>query len=728
MLDLTQLNDEQKKAVRLTDGSIIIFAGAGSGKTRVITYRIAHMIENGVNPFNILAITFTNKASKEMKDRIFELTDYSSNIWVSTFHSFCARILRIEAEHLGYSGNFSIYDSDDSDRALKNCIKELDINDKNFPAKSVRFKIGQFKDELRSPKAVLENAFDIREETIGKIYEHYQKKLLTSNAMDFDDLIYKTVEVLKKNPEILNKYQERFKYIMVDEYQDTSKAQYMLVKLLADKYKNICVVGDDDQSIYGWRGADVKNILRFSEDFQNTTTIKLEQNYRSTKNILGVATNVIKNNYNRKEKVLWTENNEGEPVKINKTNRDIDEADFVSANIKRLIREENYSLKDIAILYRTNAQSRLLEDSLIKNAIPYRLFGGVRFYERREIKDVLAYLSVISNPKDEVSLMRIINVPKRGIGDATVKKVSQIGMLNDISFFEVLQNEEYSKSFGSKAKSLREFYELTAKLIQSSKVMPVDELLKLILNKTGYTQSLIEEDPLNLDGRIDNIDEFVNKAYQYTLDNVDGSLEEFLQEISLIADIDNYKDGDDAVSLMTIHTSKGLEFPCVFLTGMEEGIFPTYRATIGETADDLEEERRLFYVAITRARKEIYLSSSLSRLQRGQINYNAISRFVREIPEEYTNDSMAKIKSMLKDEARTQKQKINLKADNYSKLVTPKNITLDFEVGDTVMQKKYGEGVVKEISPAGKDYEVSVYFEEHGTKKFMALLSKLKKV
>lgn len=739
-MDLTKdLNDMQKEAVLHTEGPVLLLAGAGSGKTKVITHRIAYIVSKGVDMSNILALTFTNKAAKEMKERVSALLG-SGDIWVSTFHSTCVRILRREIHKINCENNFSIYDSDDAERLIKECLKEINLDEKNYRPKSLMSNIGSLKDELKTPVQYEEEAQDdFRNRQIAKVYTLYQKKLKNNNALDFDDIIFKTVELFKNRPEVLEKYQDKFRYIMVDEYQDTNTSQYTLIKLLAKKYQNLCVVGDDDQSIYGWRGANIRNILDFEGDFKNVRLIKLEQNYRSTQTILDVANTIIKNNWGRKDKSLWTQNQKGNNIIYNHAPNEFEEAAFIVDKIKEHIKDgKKYS--DIGILYRQNSLSRIIEDQLVKKNIPYRLFGGVRFYERKEIKDVLAYLKVIYNESDNIAIKRIINVPKRGIGTTTVDKISISGDENNISFYNTLKNLE-ALNMGSRAKKLVEFRNLIDDLKFFAENNSVLDLINEILNKTGYIEELEKEGNDQAQGRIENIQELINKASEFEANSEDKSLRSFLEDISLVADIDNYQEGDDTAVLMTLHSSKGLEFPIVFLAAFEEGIFPGYRNVLSEDKNEMEEERRLCYVGVTRAKELLYLTASKARMHNGKVINKSASRFLKEIPEElisnyneYTNINKVKNKSS----GVSQFAEIKIFNDsvgggfggkNYKMSISnPKNKNLDFEIGDTVMQMKYGKGVVKDISSAGADYEVTVEFNGIGVKKFMAHLSKLKKV
>ncbi len=731
---LNGLNDMQKQAVLHTEGPLLLLAGAGSGKTRVLTHRIAYLIDEGVRPFNILAITFTNKAAKEMKERVSNITPYGDEVWVSTFHSTCVRILRREIENINYDKNFTIFDSKDCEKLIKDCLIELDLSDKVYTVKSVQAFISNNKNNLITADNFLKTVgSNIRDENLGKVYKLYEKKLMQNNAVDFDDLIMKTVQLFVENKDVLEKYQERFKYILVDEYQDTNQSQYKLIKLLSSKYKNICVVGDDDQSIYGWRGADIKNILDFEKDYNDAKVIKLEQNYRSTQNILNSANEVIKNNSGRKNKTLWTENDKGENINYYKSFNEHDESIYVMDNIKKSI-DAGMNYSDFCILYRTNAQSRQIEDTFVKSNIPYRLFGGTRFYERREIKDILAYLKLLYNLNDEVSLMRIINVPKRGIGANTLDKISTYAIEQGLSFFEALGELDNIVSLGSRSNAVKEFYKIITELLNYSKEHNVKDLLEKIVELTKYNEQLKSEHTEEANQRIENIEELINKAYEFLEVNENGTLSEFLEDVSLVADIDNYENDANTVTLMTLHSSKGLEFNTVFIIGFEENIFPSYRSIESPSEEEMEEERRLCYVGITRAEKTLHLTSANSRMLHGRVSHNATSRFFKEIPQELIVD-LSPIKKPAKPTVK-KLDDVDFKSDlsrskkflNTQDFSAPKGKSLDFEVGDTVRQLKYGKGTVLDIKSAGADFEVTVDFGSKGVKKFMGLLSKLKKV
>lgn len=706
-----KLNSKQLEAAIHTEGPLLILAGAGSGKTRVLTYRIANLIQNGVRPFNILAITFTNKAAKEMKNRVDNLLTESDKILISTFHSFCVRILKREIENLGYNKNFSIYDTDDTNKTIKACLKEFNLAEKNFPINMIKTCISNFKNDMIKSSEAINMSSDYKEKKIAQLYNSYEKKLKSSNALDFDDLIFKTVELFETNKTILEKYQDRFRYILVDEYQDTNKLQFRLINYLADKYKNICVVGDDDQSIYGFRGADINNILDFEKTFAGTKTIKLEQNYRSTSNILDAANIIIKNNIFRKNKILWTDNGYGNEINIVKTSTEQEEAVFVAKKINDLIKE-GFDYKDIAILYRTNAQSRILEDYLFAHKINFKIFGGIRFYDRAEIKDLMAYLKLINNPDDNIALGRIINLPRRGIGETTFLRVSTYADVNGMSIFNAFDRVSDINGVKTKIKAISEFKELIDTLITESKTLTVHELLLLIIKQTDYMNYLTITDYERAETKTDNVFEFINKTVEFEKNNDAPTLQSFLEEISLVSDIDSYEQSDNYVSLMTIHSSKGLEFPCVFVIGLEDGLFPSYRTFISTDSKEMEEERRLFYVAVTRAEKELFLTHATCRLQYGNTVYNSRSQFLDEISENLQSKFIDK---------KTGKVIMDLE------LLKPKNIILDFDIGDKIYHRIHGIATVLDIVPGGADYEVTVQFETGEIKKYMSKLANLKK-
>ena len=741
MVNFEQLNPMQQQAVLQKDGPVLILAGAGSGKTGALTVRIAHMLQEGIRPWNILAITFTNKAAKEMRERINQLVGEEANdIWVSTFHSTCVRILRSEIHHLDFDNHFSIYDADDQEKLMRECFKKLNfsLTDKTYSVRSAMARISKQKEELVSWQEYAQKVDknDLREVQTAKVYQIYQTMLKESNALDFDDLIYKTVLLFRQNADVLEKYQNRFRYIMVDEYQDTNTSQYILIKMLAQKYQNLCVVGDDDQSIYGWRGANIRNILDFENDFPNTKVIKLEQNYRSTKTILEAANCVIHNNITRKDKKLWTENEKGNILHVYKAENEYDEGRFVSERIE-MLKNEGKGYHNFAVLYRTNAQSRMIEDQLVKKSIPYRLFGGVRFYERKEIKDIISYLKVLSNPSDTIALRRIINVPKRGIGDTSIEKVNMFALERNIRFYEALGHLDEIPELKTRAKKFQDFYDFMQHLKEDAKTLSIVELIDAIVKRSGYMQLLLNEGTEEALSRIENIDEFINKASEYEKTDPEGGLSGFLEDIALVADIDNYSENEESVALMTLHTAKGLEFPYVFIVGMEEGIFPSYRSIVYGGEKEIEEERRLCYVGITRAREELFLSFAKSRMQHGITQYNAPSRFLKEIPQELIEMPVRPVSEAAKEFALRTSMKIKptfTKPNPYGmskpkiELPSPKGVTLNFKEGDKVRAPKYGIGTVKTIRPGGADFEVEVSFGEKGTKKFMAGLSKLKKI
>lgn len=746
MIGYDKLNPMQKKAVDKTEGPVLILAGAGSGKTGALTVRVANLIEKGVKPWNIMAITFTNKAAKEMRERVNGLVGAGAeDIWVSTFHTSCVRILRRDADKLGYDRNFSIYDTKDSEKLMKDVFTRLNIGlqDKAFPLKSVLAEISRQKEELVSPTQYSQEAGqDFRRARIASCYREYQKRLKQSNAMDFDDLIYLTVLLLQTEPDVLNYYQERFKYIMVDEYQDTNTSQYMLVKMLAKKYKNLCVVGDDDQSIYGWRGANIRNILDFEKDFPGAEVIKLEQNYRSTKTILEAANAVIKNNNERKDKALWTENDRGSIIHLHRAENEYEEGRFIAEKIDVLIgRGREY--KEFAVLYRTNAQSRAIEEQFIKKAIPYRLCGGTRFYDRREIMDILAYLKLIANPADDIAFKRVINVPKRGIGDTSVERVADFAAEKGMSIYHTLTHINEIDKLGTRGKKFEEFYNRMENLKCEKEVLPLPKLIEAVAIRTGYFESLELEGTEEAQTRKENIEEFISKAAEYAKRVENAELEGFLEEVSLVADIDEYSENENAVVLMTLHSAKGLEFPYVFITGMEEGMFPSYRSITSGDEKDVQEERRLCYVGITRAREELFLTHARSRMQNGQTQYNQPARFIMEIPEDVLEQQQkrpAAYTPVSPRKAGGAKNAFNMAggiglnkaygvgtaADSF--IPAPKDFSLNFAEGDNVRAPKYGIGTVKSINPAGADFEVEVEFKGKGTKKFMAKLSKLIKV
>lgn len=747
MISFESLNPMQKKAVLKTEGPVLVLAGAGSGKTGALTIRIANLIEKGVRPWNILAITFTNKAAREMRERVTAVVgDAARDIWVSTFHASCVRILRRDIDKLGYDRNFSIYDTDDTKKVMKDIFNRmgLSLTDKSFTVMSALSAISSAKEEMLSPADYMaQNSGDIRLGRIAEVYREYQKKLKESCALDFDDLIYNTVRLFREFPDVLDYYQEKFKYIMVDEYQDTNTSQYELVRLLASKYKNLCVVGDDDQSIYGWRGANIRNILDFEKDFPDTEVIKLEQNYRSTKTILKAANTVIKNNDERKDKSLWTENTEGSIIKGYCADNEYDEGRFIANKIDELIMDGR-EYRDFAVLYRTNAQSRALEEQFMRKSIPYRLCGGTRFYDRKEIRDIHAYLKIVANPYDDVAVKRVVNVPKRGIGTTSIDKASDFAAENGLSFYEALPAFAISPNAGRSGKNFALFYDMVEKLKRDKAEMTSAEFIETVAKKTGYKDMLELEGTDEAKMRLENIEELVSKAAEYIESSGDTSLEGFLEEVALVADVDSYAEDENSVVLMTLHSAKGLEFPVVFIAGMEEGLFPGYRSITSGDNSEVEEERRLCYVGITRAKEELFLTYARMRMQNGKTQYNQPSRFLDELPAHYIKWISNKRNSdkfgiggnfsSLNSDTPVAKKPIfsPISAGNTygirsasSAIPAPKNITLSFKEGDKVRAPKYGIGTVKSIKPAGADYEVEVSFPSKGTKKFMAGLSKL---
>lgn len=737
------LNPPQKEAVFHTEGPLLILAGAGSGKTRVLTHRIACLMEEkGVNPWNILAITFTNKAAQEMRERVDKLVGMGAeSIWVSTFHSACVRILRRHIDFLGFDNHFAIYDTEDQKTVIKEVCRRLNIDTKIYKERTLMAKISHAKDELISPEEMELNAGgDFNEKKIAAVYKEYQATLRKNNALDFDDLIVKTVELFQNCPDVLEYYQERFQYIMVDEYQDTNTAQFKFVSLLASKYQNLCVVGDDDQSIYKFRGANIGNILGFEKAFPGAKVIRLEQNYRSTENILEAANRVIENNTERKPKRLWTENGAGDKVHFRQFLNGFEEAEYVVGEITKARRNGDCNYKDCAVLYRTNAQSRLFEEKFLFANVPYKIVGGINFYARKEIKDLLCYLKTVSNAKDDVAVRRILNVPKRGIGAATVSKVQDYAEYMQVSFYDALRVAEEIPSIGRSLSKINGFVDFIQSLRSKEEVYTVRELLEEVIRLTGYVDELRAEDTEEAKARIENIDELISKTemYQETMkaQNEPATLSGFLEEIALVADIDSVDPNQDYVLLMTLHSAKGLEFPKVFLTGMEDGIFPGYMTISSGDPSDLEEERRLCYVGITRAMKELTLTCAQQRMIRGETQFNRVSRFVREIPRELVDlgHTVQEKKPRLEDIAPKNNSYMQMKMAFHAKPFQPKEFkvtkaeALDYEVGDTVRHVKFGVGIVKNITEGGRDYEVTVDFDRFGVKKMFAGFAKLKKI
>lgn len=766
------LNKEQKEAVFHAEGPLLLLAGAGSGKTRCLTHRIAYLIgEMGVRPWNILAITFTNKAAGEMRERVNQLVDYGADqVWVSTFHSMCVRILRRYIERIGFANEFTIYDTDDQKTVMKNICKRLDINTKLYKERALLGAISSAKDELISVgEYELNAANDINQRTYARVYREYQETLQKNNALDFDDLIVKTVELFKSCPEILDSYQERFQYIMVDEYQDTNTAQFELVRLLAQKNRNLCVVGDDDQSIYKFRGANIRNILDFEKYFPEARVIKLEQNYRSTQSILNAANAVISNNERRKDKALWTERGSGELVHFRQFDSAYEEAEYIADDVCRKVRKQGAQYRDFAVLYRTNAQARLLEERMIMEGVPYNVVGGTNFYARAEIKDILAYLKTIDNGRDDVAVRRIINIPKRGIGAVSVEKIEDYAQMRDVSLYDAMELADEIMSLGKTAAKIRPFVQLIRELRKASSELTIAELIQEIVEKIQYTQYLQDNDDESAEDRIANVDELITKAVAYQEMHDEANLTEFLAEVALVADIDRVEDDGNRVLLMTLHSAKGLEFPNVYLAGMEDGLFPGQSAIWTNDQEDIEEERRLAYVGITRAMNDLTLTCARSRMLRGETQYNPVSRFVREIPAELLDNRLAEPKRARQDREiladiiglgtndtgtkqgsydfrpkATLRPRVTAKADKpfiakdigslnqlagLSKGTSGMTVSApDYQTGDRVTHVKYGEGTVLALVKEPRDYKVTVDFDKAGQKIMYASFAKLKRI
>lgn len=744
------LNKPQKEAVFHTEGPLLILAGAGSGKTRVLTHRIAYLIEEkGVNPWNILAITFTNKAAEEMRQRVDSLVGIGAeSIWVSTFHSMCVRILRRYIDRLGYDNRFTIYDTDDQKTLMKEVCRKTDIDTKRFKERMLLSVISSAKNEMILPEEFELNAGgDFVQLKIAKVYKEYEAQMRANNALDFDDLLVKTVQLLETQPDVRENYQERFRYIMVDEYQDTNTVQFRLVSLLAGKYRNLCVVGDDDQSIYKFHGANIRNILDFEKEFSDAKVIKLEQNYRSVGNVLEVANSVIRNNKGRKEKTLWTDNEKGEKIRLRQFDTAYDEAQFIAEDIKdETAQGANYS--DHAVLYRTNAQSRLLEEKFVAMNIPYKIVGGINFYSRREIKDVLSYLKTIDNGKDDLAVRRIINVPKRGIGLTTINRIQESAAARGIGFYDALSAPDLIPGIGRSASKLDSFAALIEYFKGRSEESGVTDLLTEVIEKTGYTESLEADDPEELEARVQNIDELVSKAAVYEESCSDRgerpTLSGFLEEVALVADIDSVAEDRDYVILMTLHSAKGLEFPHVYLAGMEDGLFPSYMSISGDDPEELEEERRLCYVGVTRAEEKLTLTCARMRLVRGERQYNSMSRFIKEMPSALIDTGKREggfSQNVSLGEKRTYSSEVSgYKRSAYAQkpafaaiqkgsgLMAKKSEGLSYGVGDRVRHVKFGDGTVTEIKEGGRDYEVTVQFDTAGVRKMFALFAKLIKI
>lgn len=771
------LNDMQQMAVFHTEGPLLILAGAGSGKTRVLTHRIAYLMEEKhVSPYNIMAITFTNKAAAEMRNRVNKIVGFGAEqVWVSTFHSACVRILRRYIDRIGYSTDFTIYDTDDQKRLMKNVIKDLNLDSKIYKENGMLNKISDFKNKLMTTGDVSSMAKrDFRMLNVSKIYDNYQEALKNNNALDFDDLIMKTVQLFTKCPEVLESYQDRLRYIMVDEYQDTNAAQFAFVKLLAQKHQNLCVVGDDDQSIYKFRGADITNILQFEKYFPNARVIKLEQNYRSTKNILEAANAVIHNNEGRKDKTLWSDNEKGDKIDLYQAEDGYSEAEMVASTIKENVDNGRSDYSDYAILYRTNNQSRVLEEKLMMKNIPYKIIGGQNFYQRKEIKDIIAYLRVISNPTDDIAVERIINVPKRGIGVTTVDKVKDYARAYGMDLYEALMDVENIPGLSRAAAKIKKFTNLIEGYKKDEYYGEIEKLTKDILDDTGYVSELAAENTDEANGRIENIDELVSKIVEYQENAEDPVLSEFLEEVALVSEIDNLSEDSSYVVLMTVHSAKGLEFPYVFLCGMEDGLFPGYMSIMSGDNEELEEERRLCYVAITRAMKKLTISYAKKRMVRGEMQYNIVSRFVKEVPPMIVNSKNITDRVAAGYEKKPSfngfggyEGSVNMGGSGYmgsenyggarsyaasqrknaykamaakpaygnpsskprfGKEFVVTKAEIDYTVGDRVKHMKFGEGTVLGIEDGPRDYQVTVNFDTAGQKVMMASFAKLKKM
>ena len=732
---LENLNDKQREAAMYTEGALRILAGAGSGKTSTMTRRIAYLVdEKGVSPYNILAVTFTNKAAREMEERVEEILGSNSRMWIMTFHAACLRMLRMDGDRLGYTNSFAVYDPVDQKSIVKNLLKEYEIDEKKFTPNSILSNISKAKEQEIGPREFEENAGDFRDETVAKVYRGYERILSRNNAMDFDDLILNAVRLLKENPDVLEKYQERFRYIMVDEYQDTNQLQYKLISLLAKKYGNICVVGDDDQCIYQWRGADIRNILNFEKEFPKAKVVKLEQNYRSTANILEAAHSVISNNKQRKRKKLWTDASQGEKIQYHRLESDYREAGYIAQEIGYMVQQgENY--RDFAILYRTNAQSRNFEDSLAQRRIPYRVIGGLRYYDRMEIKDMIAYMRLVANPMDDIAFDRVVNSPKRGIGKATMDKIKSVANYCEKSIFQYVESEAIADTLSGKAsRGMNEFLEIIREYSEEKENLRVSDIYEGLLIKSGYLKALEDQRTAEADGRIENLMEFKSVIYEF--ENRDSKLEldEFLEKLALLSDVDNHDSEANAVTLMTMHSAKGLEFPYVFMPGMEDGLFPSWRSR--DSISQMEEERRLCYVGMTRAKRRLWMTSAESRLLYGKVNATRESEFMREInPKLLAGDGVYKSGSVGAKTGSTRyldgrydpisgdyqfQNHIKAKSEMKKKLVHDEH----FEVGDRVIHGKFGEGVVLEVTPK----IIRVEFVGNGVKKLAVGIAPIKKM
>ena len=724
---LTGLNKEQQQAVQHTEGPLLILAGAGSGKTKVLTVRIAYLLAQGVNPYEILAITFTNKAAKEMKSRVEGLVgDVANRIWLSTFHSFCAKFLRFEIDSfLGYNSNFTIYDTSDSQAVIKAALKALNLDDKYYPVGAMIAAISDAKNQLLFASDFRKKARDFYQQKVADVYEYYERELRKNNALDFDDLLLVAVKLLQSNATVLDKYSHRFRYVMIDEYQDTNHAQYLLAKLLASHWKNIAVVGDADQSIYAWRGADIQNIIDFEKDYPNCTSIKLERNYRSTKIILDAANAVIDNNEGRPEKNLWTDKTEGAKIQHFTAQSEHEEAAFIGDTIAKKHGIHDVPYGDMAILYRTNAQSRVLEEALIKRALPYTMVGGTKFYDRKEIKDVLAYLRVLYNPFDDLSLLRIINVPKRSIGATTVAKLQEYARANGTSLFMTLTQLHLIDSIKGKTKEkLEEFGILIFTLVSEMENRTVLDILESILDRTGYLAQLEESTDPQDQARAENIGELLSVAKDFQDTNPSGTVEDFLEQVALVNDVDSFEQEESKVTLMTLHAAKGLEFPIVFLCGLEEGLFPHSRTLMNP--EEIEEERRLAYVGITRAEKELYISNATTRTVFGRTSSYLPSRFIDEIPEELVDGLRAKRK-VPDDIKRHVPQHMSVTSRPVTKPIVRNEVIADWKVGDTAIHSKWGNGKVINVTGEGAGMKLTIEFPTQGVRVVMAKFAPVKK-
>ena len=757
---LDKLNDKQREAASYTDGPLLILAGAGSGKTRVLTYKIAYLLEqNIVKPWEILAITFTNKAAREMKERVLSLVEENANdIWLGTFHSICVRILKREIHALGYTRDFNIFDELDKTKLIKDILKRMNLDEKQYAPSFIGYEISRAKDEMKGPdKYLMEVTGDYRREKVAEIYKVYQNDLKKNNAIDFDDIIMLTVQIFLNDSETLKYYQNKFKYILVDEYQDTNKTQFLLISLLSASHGNICVVGDESQSIYGFRGADISNILNFEKEFPNAKILKLEENYRSTNVILDAANNVIKNNKSKIEKNLWTENEDGKKITYKTLQNEYEEVEYITENIDDICRKEKKTYSDFAILFRTNAQSRVLEEVFLRSGIPYRLIGGLKFYSRKEIKDLSSYLKLVHNPNDNIALKRIINEPKRGIGETAVLKLEQIANEKQISIFEAIKDSNNLVGIRS-AGNIIMFRDMIQDIISKKDELKVSELMKEILKQSGYEEMLTQDDTKENQNRLENLAEYIGVAMEFENENAENGLGEFLDSQALVSDVDKLEEGDEAVTLMTMHSAKGLEFPVVFLVGMEDGLFPSKRSI--DEDESVEEERRLCYVGITRAKEQLFLTNASKRTLYGSTTFTMPSRFLDEIPQElfddssinninlrkrksesYLNKEYADVEGILAHtggkfsaiEPKTKSSGFGLSVDSFlknmnisgNKVAAASSNNNKYDVGMTVKHKKFGVGVITKIEPEGNDFKLDISFQNSGNKRLMAAYTPL---